>query len=64
MADEELSFKKPVERNETARQFRDVGWWTDRDGYKHYGVIPQNEKERNEYRRFRERDSWIHKEVI
>lgn len=64
LADEELSFKKPVERNETARQFRDVGWWTDRDGYKHYGVIPQNEKERNEYRRFRERDSWIHKEVI
>ena len=40
LADEELSFKKPLERNEVSRKFRDF-WiqWTDANGYKHYGYL-------------------------
>lgn len=60
LADEEITFRKPVERNEVANKFRDFGWWTDDNGYKHYGPIPLTNEERNANRRIREQDSWLY----
>lgn len=60
LADEEISFKKPVERNEVATHFRDFGWWTDKNGYKHYGAIPLTTEEKDANRRIREQDSWLY----
>ena len=60
LADEELSFKKPLERNEVSRKFRDFGWWTDANGYKHYGAIPLTQEENDTRRRIREQDSWLY----
>jgi hypothetical protein len=64
LADEELSTKVPTERRETSKEFRDFGWWTDSNGYKHYGVIPRTEYERDVNRRVGEYDSWMYKNFI
>ena len=60
LADEELSTRKPVEREPVHKVFKDFGWWTDANGYKHYGVIPTNENERYEQQRIRKEDSWLY----
>lgn len=57
LGDEELSAKKPVEREKIANQFRDIGWFKDSKGYKHYGAIPRNEQERNAQTRISREDS-------
>lgn len=57
LADEELSTRKPVEIEPVHKTFQDFGWWTDANGYKHYGAIPQNENERYEQQRIRKEDS-------
>jgi len=64
LGDEELSFRKPVVQDAIAKQFRDIGWYTNARGYKEYGKIPLNEEERNEKKRPREQDSWLYKELI
>ncbi len=64
LADEELSSKVPVERQEVAKNFRDFGWWTDSNGYRHYGVIPKTDWEKDANRRIREYDSWLYKDFI
>ena len=60
LADEELSTRKPVEIEPVHKTFQDFGWWTDANGYKHYGAIPQNENERYEQQRIRKEDSWLY----
>lgn len=60
LADEELSTRKPVEIEPVHKAFQDFGWWTDANGYKHYGAIPQNEQERYEQQRIRKEDSWLY----
>lgn len=64
LGDEELSLKTPTIREERRKDFRDVGWFTDGRGYKHYGVIPKTEEERNGWNRVRKQDSWLDKELI
>ena len=44
LGDEELSSKKPVEREQVSNQFRDIGWYKDSNGYRHYGLIPKTEE--------------------
>lgn len=60
LADEEISFKKPAEREEISKKFRDFGWWTDNRGYKHYGPIPLTEQEKNTNGRINPQDSWLY----
>lgn len=60
LADEELSTRKPVEIEPVHKTFQDFGWWTDANGYKHYGEIPRNENERYEQQRIRKEDSWLY----
>lgn len=64
LGDEELSMKKPVEREPKGNQFRDIGWYTDSRGYKHYGIIPLTEEERYGKTRISEDDSWLYKELV
>jgi hypothetical protein len=45
LGDEELSLKKPEPREAQGQKFSDIGWFTDANGYKHYGPIPKNSKE-------------------
>lgn len=47
LGDEEMSVKKPEARERIAKEFRDIGWYRDSKGYKHYGIIPKTEEERN-----------------
>jgi len=46
LGDEEMSFRKPEEYNPKEKQFRDIGWFKDANGYKHYGAIPKTQEER------------------
>lgn len=62
LGDEELSVRKPEEREPQGKQFKDIGWWTDAHGYKHYGVIPLNDKEKNDRIRIRTSDSWLYQD--
>lgn len=64
LGDEELSAKKPQERNATMKTFRDFGYWTDSNGIKRYGVIPKNEYEESNYKEFRREDPWSGNEFI
>jgi len=64
LGDEELSFKKPVVRDAINNTFRDVGWFTDNNGYKHYGAIPTTEEEKYGRTRIRASDSWLYKDNI
>lgn len=57
LGDEELSVRKPEARESKGNEFRDIGWYTDTRGYKHYGVIPQTQEERNDRTRIRTSDS-------
>lgn len=51
LGDEELGLRKPVEREAVEKPFRNVGWWTDSNGYRHYGVIPENKDDHGRIRR-------------
>ncbi len=64
LGDEELSFRKPEPKDYINDTFQDIGWFTDSRGYKHYGVIPKTEEQRNERTRIRTEDSWLHKELV
>lgn len=64
LGDEELSFKKPAEKDPPMTDYRDIGWWKDSKGYKHYGVIPKTEEERNGRTRIRAKDSWLYQDNI
>lgn len=64
LGDEELSMKKPVEKEPKSNQFRDIGWYTDSRGYKHYGAIPLTNEERDGKTRISADDSWLYKDLI
>jgi hypothetical protein len=64
LGDEELAVLKPKERIKKNKEFHHVGWWTDFRGYKHYGIIPTNDYERNLQERPGEQDSWLYKDSI
>ncbi len=55
-----MSVKKPTPKEEDGKGFRDVGWYTDSRGYKHYGVIPKTQEERNAKTRISSADSWLY----
>jgi hypothetical protein len=40
IADEELSELSPVAVKDTKKEFKDIGYYKDENGYIHYGVIP------------------------
>jgi hypothetical protein len=46
LGDEELSLKKPTVDEPVSKKARDIGWFTDQSGYKHYGIIPITPEER------------------
>ena len=60
LGDEELSVKKPVEKEVEIKSYDDIGWWKDNKGYRHYGIIPKTEEERNGRVRIRTEDSWLY----
>lgn len=62
LGDEELSVRKPEAREPKGKEFRDIGWYTDNKGYKHYGVIPRNDDERAGRTRYSSNESWLYKE--
>ena len=41
-----------------------MGWYTDGRGYKHYGIIPKTNEERNAANRIRTEDSWLYKDDV
>lgn len=57
LGDEEMSSKKPQTEEKYNKEFRDIGWFTDERGYKHYGVIPKTQEEKYAQNRIRKRDS-------
>lgn len=57
LGDEEMSTKKPVVEEHVNDKFEDIGYYTDGRGYKHYGIIPKNQEERNAKNRIRAEDS-------
>lgn len=64
LGDEEMSVRKPEAQAPKEKEFRDIGWYTDSRGYKHYGIIPKTEEERHGRARISSSDSWLHKELI
>lgn len=64
LGDEELSVRKPVARDPVGKKFQDIGWYKDGRGYKHYGVIPQNDEERNDRNRINTSDSWLYTDTL
>lgn len=64
LGDEELSFKKPTEKEPPMSQHQDIGWWTDSRGYKHYGIIPKTQEERDGRTRIRATDSWLYQDTL
>ena len=64
LGDEELSIRKPEPKDLIDSTFRDIGWFTDSKGYKHYGTIPLTDEERNDRTRIRTEDSWLYKDLI
>lgn len=63
LGDEELSVRKPTEKEEVTASFRDFGWFTDKNGYKQYGMIPLKGEE-YERPRINPGDSWLYKELV
>lgn len=61
LGDEEMSVKKPEAKEKPGKKFRDIGWYKDSKGYKHYGVIPLTEEERDARTRINSEDSWLYK---
>lgn len=45
-----MSVKKPREEKDENNSFRDFGYFTDKNGIKHFGIIPRKNEE-YEYRR-------------
>lgn len=64
LGDEELSVKVPTAQEPEGKAFRDVGWWKDSKGYRHYGAIPLTEEERNDRTRVSTSDSWLYDELV
>ena len=64
LGDEELSVRKPTEKEPAMTSFRDIGWFTDKNGYKHYGIIPKTDEERYERTRINPGDSWLYKDTL
>jgi len=64
LGDEEMSVRKPEAKDPPGKKFQDIGWWKDTNGYKHYGVIPSNQEERNDRVRVSPDDTWLHKDYI
>lgn len=62
LADEELSYRKPTERDHVEKTFKDVGWFKDAKGYRHYGIIPKTEEELYATNRISAADSWLYEE--
>ena len=60
LADEEISLRKPRERNAHTKDFSHIGYWKDSRGYTHYGVIPKTKEERDAQTRIRAEDSWLY----
>ena len=44
LADEELSGVIPREIEETSSDWQEMGWYKDEKGYKHFGVLPQQQR--------------------
>lgn len=64
LGDEEMSLKKPEAREPKSKQFRDMGWYKDERGYKHYGIIPQSKEEMYAQTRIRREDSWLYSDDL
>lgn len=64
LGDEELSVRRPEPAERINEEFKDIGWFTDGKGYKHYGIIPKTEEERNERNRIRTSDTWLHTDYL
>ena len=64
LGDEELSVRKPTEKEEVSSTFRDIGYYTDSRGYKRYGVIPLKGEELNERPRPARQDDWLYKDDL
>ena len=64
LGDEEMFVRKPEPEHQVEKEFKDVGWWKDNKGYKHYGVIPTTEEERNGRARIRATDSWLYQDNL
>lgn len=59
LGDEELSVRKPTEKEPLNNGFRDIGWFTDARGYKHFGIIPITEMELAQHTRTSPEDYWL-----
>jgi hypothetical protein len=57
LGDEEMSSRRPEPMEQVNNEFRDIGWYKDSRGYKHYGKIPTDDDERHAQRRPRVADS-------
>ena len=64
LGDEELSVRKPTAKEPEGKKFQDIGWYTDGRGYKHYGIIPLNDDERNDRNRINASDSWLYTDTL
>lgn len=64
LGDEEMSSKTPEAQEPVGKVHRDIGWWKDDKGYKHYGIIPLNEEERYERTRVGTSDSWLYNDSV
>lgn len=64
LGDEELSVRKPVAREPEGKLFQHIGWYTDGRGYKHYGIIPQTDEEKNDRNRINTDDSWLYQDSL
>lgn len=51
LGDEELSLKKPREKETVDKTYRDFGYYIDRNGKKQHGMIPLKGETNNEYNR-------------
>jgi hypothetical protein len=64
LGDEELSSRKPTEEEKVNNEFRDIGWYTNSNGYKQYGIIPRNNEENYEWTRSKTSDTWLYNDDI
>lgn len=64
LGDEELSIRKPELKEEINKQFRDIGWYKDIYGYRHYGIIPTTEEEKYGRSRIRTSDKWLFNDTL
>lgn len=59
LGDEELSTKKPEIKELKTKEINDIGYWIDRNGYKHSGIIPKT-IEGYDKTRIRAEDTWLY----